>query len=67
MEVKVEIPESLWKKACENMARASDETVEVFGAMINNTPKIPFDWATVKRILEYVASNAFLKEEREQA
>jgi hypothetical protein len=60
---KIEIPEELWRKACENMARASDETVEMFGVMINNTNIIPFDFKAVKAILEYVASDKFLAEE----
>jgi len=45
------------------MAQANDETVEVFGAMINNTGKIPFDWEAVERILGYIASPKFLAEE----
>lgn len=64
---KIEIPESLWKKACTNMAQACDETVEVFGAMINDALRNDFDWTTVKRHLEYIASDEFLREEREQA
>ena len=59
----VEIPEESWRKACANMARASMETVEHFGVVVNNTNIVPFDWQAIKTILEYVASDKFLKEE----
>ncbi len=62
------ITEETWKKTCENMAQASNETVETFGCMLQNIIfdplKMPKEYGeSLERIVNYVASDKFREEE----
>ena len=63
-----EISEEIWKKACANMAQATEETVEVFGSMLQNIIfdpiKRPVEYSEkLADIVNYVASDKFREEE----
>jgi hypothetical protein len=63
-----QISEEIWKKACANMAQASNETVETFGCMLQNIIfdpiKRPVEYSEkLASIVNYVASEKFREEE----
>ena len=63
---KYKVDEELWRKANENMAKASPETQKLFNVQLENIVYAPSrpEWAVkVKEILQYVASSKFLEEE----